>query len=133
MTLGVRVVVEDGEGRVLLVRHTYVKGWYLPGGGVEVGETQAAAAKKELLEETGILCDGEPELIGVYLNLTASRRDHVSLYRCRKWSQAKVFNPNKEIAEIGFYAISDLPDGVTPGTLRRIEEVYGGNERSELW
>jgi ADP-ribose pyrophosphatase YjhB (NUDIX family) len=38
MTLGVRGVATDGEGRVLLVKHTYViAGWWLPGGGVEQG------------------------------------------------------------------------------------------------
>ena len=39
MTLGVRAVVIDANDRVFLVRHTYVSGWYLPGGGVEVGQT----------------------------------------------------------------------------------------------
>ena len=38
-TLGVRVLVQAEAGRVLLVRHTYLDGWYLPGGGVDGGET----------------------------------------------------------------------------------------------
>ena len=31
MTLGVRAVVIDGQGRVFLVKHSYVSGWHLPG------------------------------------------------------------------------------------------------------
>ena len=39
MTFGVRAAVIDAENRIFLVKHTYVPGWYLPGGGVDPGET----------------------------------------------------------------------------------------------
>jgi len=54
VTLGVRIIVRNNEGHILLVEHTYIQGWHLPGGGVERGETLAQAAQKELLQETGV-------------------------------------------------------------------------------
>ena len=36
-TLGARAMVIDGAGRVFLIKHSYVDGWHLPGGGVETG------------------------------------------------------------------------------------------------
>jgi ADP-ribose pyrophosphatase YjhB (NUDIX family) len=51
-------VVRDGTGRLLLVQRGRDPGagrWSLPGGRVEPGETPAAAAAREVLEETGLI------------------------------------------------------------------------------
>ena len=47
MTLGVRALLV-ADGGVVLVRHTYTPGWYLPGGGVERGESVAEAVRREV-------------------------------------------------------------------------------------
>ena len=36
-TLGARAMVIDGAGRIFLIKHSYIDGWHLPGGGVETG------------------------------------------------------------------------------------------------
>ena len=133
MTLGVRVVVENDAREVLLVRHTYVPGWYFPGGGVEVGETAEEAAKKELLEETGYHSNGKFTLLGAYYNKNASIRDHVLLFKCEDWSKKSQFIPNREIAEIGFFSIDALPEETTAATRKRILEIYTDTEISGHW
>ncbi len=80
MTLGVRAVVLDAENRVFLVRHTYVSGWYLPGGGVDLGETMEEAMARELKEEGDIDLTGPATLHGIFLNRHVSRRDHIAVY-----------------------------------------------------
>ena len=103
MTLGARVLVTDDRGRVLLLEHTYVPGWYLPGGGVDTGETVFAAANRELSEETGFIADGL-SLFGFYYNISGSRRDHVALLVAQNWSRGKdVQVPNREIKQVGFF------------------------------
>ena len=84
VTLGARAMVIDGSGRVFLVKHSYVAGWHLPGGGVETGETFLAALTRELAEEGNILMTGPPLLHGVFFNQRASRRDHVALFIVRE-------------------------------------------------
>jgi 8-oxo-dGTP pyrophosphatase MutT (NUDIX family) len=60
-----RVVLLDGEGRVLLLhgsdpdRPQDGSWWITPGGGVEPGESLEQAARRELLEETGHVMDGD--------------------------------------------------------------------------
>jgi ADP-ribose pyrophosphatase YjhB (NUDIX family) len=133
MTLGVRAVVLDGENRVFLVRHSYVSGWHLPGGGVETGETLHEALTRELVEEGQIELVGEPTLFGVYLNSHVSRRDHVALYLVRQFRQERLPEPNREIVECGFFKIQALPAETTKGTRLRISEVIENRPPSHTW
>jgi ADP-ribose pyrophosphatase YjhB (NUDIX family) len=133
MTLGVRGLVIDSEDRVLLVRHTYVPGFYLPGGGVEGGETMIQALTRELQEEGAVHLLSAPTLHGVYLNRRVSRRDHVALYVVRHFACHGAKEPDHEIAEAGFFPLGDLPAGVTPATRARIAEVLDGEPVSPYW
>lgn len=133
MTLGVRVLVENEKREVLLVKHTYVKGWYLPGGGVETGETLIEAACKELREEAGLEVIGQPKLLGIYKNNSASKRDHVALYKAETWRELEAFKPGREIAEIGFFSLDALPQDITKGNLNRLQEHYFDQKISPYW
>lgn len=133
MTLGVRLVVQNDEKHILLVRHTYIDGWYLPGGGVETGNTGAETATKELFEETGISSVCDPILFAIYANRKVTKRDHVLLYKVNKWEQTKTFVPNWEIKEIGFFPLNALPPQTTQSTKDRLAEIYKGKEISQIW
>lgn len=133
MTLGVRGLVLDSDDRVLLVRHTYVPGYYLPGGGVEGGETLLQALTRELQEEGGIHILSAPTLYNVYLNRRASPRDHVALYVVRHFQCEGVREPDHEIAEAAFFPLNDLPPDATPATRARLAEVLEGEPVSPYW
>jgi 8-oxo-dGTP pyrophosphatase MutT (NUDIX family) len=133
MTLGVRGVVLDSDNKVFLVKHSYVSGWHLPGGGVEVGETFMDALMRELAEEGRIVPSGKPELHGLFFNSHVSRRDHVAVYIVRRFSQDRMPEPNREILDCGFFAAGALPEGTTEGTRRRIAEVLDGVPPIATW
>jgi 8-oxo-dGTP pyrophosphatase MutT (NUDIX family) len=133
MTLGVRGMAIDAEGRVFLVQHSYAAGWHLPGGGVEPGETMLAALARELREEGNIELTGPPVLHGVYFNARASRRDHVALFVVRDFRQSAPPRPNYEIVAHGFFARGDLPPDTARAARERIAEVFDGAPPSQTW
>jgi len=133
MTFGVRAVVLDEVNRVFLVNHTYVSGWHLPGGGVEVGETAVQSLARELVEEGNIVIEGTPELHGIFFNRRVSRRDHVAVYVVRKFRQLGTLEPNHEIVGSGFFHLCELPGDTTRGSRARIREVIEGVAPSADW
>ena len=133
MTLGVRAVVLDSENRVFLVKHSYVSGWHLPGGGVETGEAFLESLRRELIEEGRIEMTGEPRLHGLFFNRRISPRDHVAVYVIRDYRQDRLPEPNREIVASGFFAAADLPEGTTRGTQARIAEVLDGVPLAQDW
>ncbi len=133
MTLGVRAVVLDGHNQVFLIKHTYVPGWHLPGGGVETGETALEALDRELREEACIAMDGAPALVGVFFNRRISRRDHVLVYLIRRFTVLEAKQPDREIAEAGFFPLDRLPEGTTAATRRRLAEILEGQPPSVNW
>jgi ADP-ribose pyrophosphatase YjhB (NUDIX family) len=133
MTLGVRALLLK-ENHVLLVKHTYVPGWYLPGGGVEAGETLMEALRREIVEEVGAAFTGAPRLFAIYRNAAIDPRDHVALFVCSDWDQdpaAKV--PNREILLAELFPLAHLPAGTTPATRARIAEVIDGKPPAADW
>ena len=134
MTLGVRGLVENAEGHILLVRHTYIGGWHMPGGGVERGEPCIEALRREMAEEAGILLQGRPALSGIFSNHAAFPNDHVLLYHVPApiWAQGKA-TAVAEIAETRWCPPSDLPDGTTAGTRLRLSEFYGDAAPTPYW
>ena len=133
LTLGVRAAVLSPENEVFLVRHTYVPGWHLPGGGVEAGESSLEALARELAEEARVTLSGPPALHGVFFNAKVSRRDHVLVYVVRAFRVIEPKRPDREIADARFFPAARLPDDTSPATRRRLQEIVGGAPLTDTW
>ena len=130
-TRGVRAIVIDEVGKVLLVRHTYGEGWYLPGGGVRRGEALEAAVRRELWEETGLTGDYGVAIHGTFRNTREFKKDTISVHVVHVPTVRPTANP--EIAEQRYFDVTALPPDVSPGTRRRIEELRGLRAQTGEW
>lgn len=131
-TRGVKMLVFDRDGRVLLVRHRYGRSdlHMLPGGGIARGEVPEEAAARELREETGCIARALSRP-AQYESRAEGRRDTVFLFTAR--SDERPVPDGRELAEAAFYPLDDLPVTLSPATRRRIEEWTGARKRSNDW
>ncbi len=132
MTLGVRVIATDEQGQILLVKHTYLHGWWLPGGGVDRGETTHAAAIREVHEEAGLIATSEPRLLSIHSNERFFPGDHVAVFHIDRFNMTERTS-HGEIAEIGWFAPDDLPDDITAASRNRILEYLGQQPATAEW
>jgi 8-oxo-dGTP pyrophosphatase MutT (NUDIX family) len=130
VAFGANAAVFDAEGRVLLVRHSYRRGWHFPGGGVARGEAPEVAVRRELTEEVG-LTGGDWSLIGIYTQPVWWVSNVVAFYRVEN---AQIdFKPGLEIREIMWVTPdADPPPGLSAATMRRLAEIRGG-AASPFW
>jgi 8-oxo-dGTP pyrophosphatase MutT (NUDIX family) len=126
---GVAGVVIGEDGKVLLVRHRYMTGWQLPGGGVDRAEPPEQAIRRELGEEVG-LTGGIVTFLGLYTRGAGWATNVVALYRVTGGTIA--FRPSLEIRQICFAEPEAPPSDTTAATLRRLAEL-GGAAVSPYW
>jgi ADP-ribose pyrophosphatase YjhB (NUDIX family) len=133
LTLGAQGAVIDGEGRVLLVRHSYRPGWWFPGGGVEWGETLEIALQRELEEEVGVTLTAPASLHGVFSNFGNFPGDHIAVFVVRHWQRRDDYRKRGEIAEASMFAFNELPTQIDPGTRARLDEIFAKAPIASLW
>ena len=122
MTLGVRVLVQNELGEILLVKHSYIPGWHLPGGGVDHGENIYSAVRRELYEECGLNEVSKLKLIRFEHNSEVSKRDHVAFFTA-KTSQSLNIMGNFEIENACFFELKHLPPNLDKTVLQCLSEL----------
>ena len=128
LTLGVRVMLIQ-DGKVLLVRHTYLDGWFMPGGGVKRGETLDQAARREAREEVGAQLN-EISLIGAYSHFLEWKSDHNVLFFSSDFTSDG--SHDREIAEVRFFPLDKLPENLYPSHRLRLEEYRAGSKPEQF-
>jgi 8-oxo-dGTP pyrophosphatase MutT (NUDIX family) len=126
--MGVRVLMLEGD-KALLVRHTYLPGWFLPGGGLKRNETLEHAARRECLEETGAKLN-EVTLLGVFTSFIQWKTDHTAVFLCRDFEI--VGTPDGEIAEARAFPLHHLPEPIHPPHRRLLDDFRNGTLRSNF-
>lgn len=130
--LGVRALVVRDE-QVLLVRHRGgATPWGLPGGAVDPHERLEEAARREIYEETGVPARFQ-RVLGVYDAFHFNYVNYIVVFVFTAQSEP---GPSRsiEIAEARFFPFDDLPNGIDPGSRRRIDEYLSGAAGiSALW
>ena len=135
-TIGVRAILLDRDGRIALVRHTYLHQWYLPGGGVKKGESIDAALFREMAEEVGVIDARIERVVGVYHSRREGKDDHIVIFVAHAGPDASAElcrTDLAEIAEAGWFAPEELPTPLSPATARRIAEYRQGVTGHGTW
>lgn len=107
-----RSAVFDPDGRILMVREVADGRWTLPGGWIDVGESPAGAAVREVREETGY----EVEVAKLAAVFDKHRHDHppapnhayIMFFLCRMLGGEAA--TSAETSEVGWFPQGDLPD-----------------------
>ena len=128
LQVGASVIVEDKNGRILLQLRSDNHLWCYAGGSVELDEEVEAAAKRELLEETGLFAN-RLTLFGVFsgkdTHYVYPNGDEVSnvdiVYLCDDY-RGELRCQSEEVEELRFFEIDKLPDDLWAPVKKTLEK-----------
>ncbi|WKZ37268.1 MAG: NUDIX domain-containing protein [Anaerolineales bacterium] len=126
--MGVRVMLVENDA-VWLVRHTYLPGWFLPGGGLNRNETLEQAARREAREETGAELNGVA-LLGVFTNFIQWKTDHTVVFLCKDFKITG--KSDGEIAEVRIFPLRELPENTYTSHHSLLEKYRTGTLQSKF-
>ncbi|MES2615011.1 MAG: NUDIX domain-containing protein [Bdellovibrionota bacterium] len=130
-TIGARAIIVNDKNEILLVKHTYQKDWYIPGGGVKTGEPTQQALARELKEEVGLIVQSDPIFFSIYYNDYMGANDYPVIYIVKNFTLEKSNSP--EIQCMKWFSLTNIPEDASPGTKRRIKEYLGEIPQSQKW
>lgn len=132
---GVRAIIFDKDGKVLLQRRTDMPFWGLPSGSVELEESALEALKREVKEETTLeVLEAEPVALysGPHQQFVYPNGDEVQpfslVFIVRRWKG----NPKAdgvEGTELRWFSVSELPADIFPLHRKTLEDYakYDGH------
>ena len=124
-TVGVRGIIVNDAGQILLVQHSYGgRKWFLPGGGHRGGESPDETLVREMREETGLEV-AVTGLSGVYFYTGAYKRDHIYIFQCQV-TGGEVAMVGGEIAAIGWFSPDHLPSNLMVGMAQILDDWRRG-------
>jgi 8-oxo-dGTP pyrophosphatase MutT (NUDIX family) len=126
--MGVRTMMIQDD-KVWLVRHTYIPGWFMPGGGLKRNETLEQAARREAFEETGAQLN-EVSLLGAYTSFVDWKTDHGIVFLCKDFTING--QSDREIAEVRAFSLNELPNDLWPSHRLRLQEYAAGMPQSQF-
>ncbi|MFI7082754.1 NUDIX hydrolase [Streptomyces anulatus] len=127
---GASVLITNGAGEVLVQEVDYRSTRLLPGGGVDPGESPAAAASRELMEELGVDAAVDQALAVDWVAPDAAPTpaavrfpgELLTVFDGGTWEDGRIAEirlPPSEITAISFVAPARLPDLLSPTDARR--------------
>jgi ADP-ribose pyrophosphatase YjhB (NUDIX family) len=120
--MGVRVLMLEDD-KVWLIRHTYLPGWFMPGGGLKKWETLEEAVRREAREETGAEL-GEVSLVGTFTSFIQWKTDHAVVFLCKDFKF--IGKSDGEIAEKKLFPLDTLPEDTFPSHRRLLDAFRKG-------
>lgn len=131
-TRGVKVMLFNDAGKILLVRNTYGASqlWVLPGGGVRPWERPAKAAEREVREELDCGVQGLTS-VSTHFSVAEGKRDTIFLFEATISGSPNV--DGIELAEARLFELESLPETLSPATARRLAERSGKRSADARW